>query len=64
MKILPESIKQKIVGRTFIEKYASSDEILMKVMPIIEDYEKSKGKQNSFRVAYSGQAKMKMLLLV
>lgn len=42
MKILPESIKQKIVGRTFIEKHASSEEILMKVMPIIEDYERAK----------------------
>lgn len=42
MKILPERIKQKIVGRTFIEKYASAEEVLDKVIPIINDYEQMK----------------------
>lgn len=42
MQILPESIKHKIVGRTFIEKHASAEEVLDKVMPIINDYEKMK----------------------
>lgn len=42
MKILPESIKQKIVGRTFIEKHASAEEVLEKVMPIINEYEQMK----------------------
>lgn len=42
MKMLPESIKQKIVGRALIEKYASAEEVLDKVMPIINEYEQMK----------------------
>lgn len=42
IKILPESIKQKIVGRALIEKYASSEEVLAKVIPIINEYEQAK----------------------
>jgi peptide chain release factor subunit 1 len=39
METLPESIKQKIVGRTFIKKHASAEEVLEKVMPLIHEYE-------------------------
>lgn len=39
LKMLPENIKHKIVGRTYIEKNASADEILKKVKPIITEYE-------------------------
>ncbi|MEN2986077.1 MAG: hypothetical protein ABDH16_05430 [Thermodesulfovibrionaceae bacterium] len=42
MDIIPAEIKQKIVARTYIEKYASKEEVLEKVLPIIEEYEKSK----------------------
>jgi peptide chain release factor subunit 1 len=45
MNILPEEIKLKIVGRANIEKYASKEEVLQKVLPIIEGYEKSKEKE-------------------
>ncbi|MCX8034265.1 MAG: hypothetical protein N3A00_02970 [Thermodesulfovibrio sp.] len=42
MRILPENIKQKIVGRTFIEKHAAAEEVIEKVMPIINEYEQMK----------------------
>lgn len=40
--IIPNEIKQKIVARTYIEKYASKEEVLEKVLPVIEEYERSK----------------------
>ncbi|MEN2993994.1 MAG: Vms1/Ankzf1 family peptidyl-tRNA hydrolase [Thermodesulfovibrio sp.] len=42
MNILDEEIKQKIVGITNIEKYASKEEVLEKILPIIEGYENLK----------------------
>lgn len=45
MNILNDEIKLKIVGRANIEKYASKEEVLDKVIPIIEEYEKSKEKE-------------------
>jgi peptide chain release factor subunit 1 len=45
MNVLTNEIKQKIVGRVNIEKYASKEEVLQKVLPIIEEYEKSKEKE-------------------
>ncbi len=42
MLILPQEIKQKIIGRTYIEKHASKEEVLQKVNPIIDSYEKMK----------------------
>jgi peptide chain release factor subunit 1 len=45
MNVLTNEIKQKIVGRLNIEKYASKEEVLQKVLPIIEEYEKSKEKE-------------------
>ncbi len=45
MDMFPEEIKMKIIGRTNIEKHASKEEVLEKVLPIIEGYEKSKEKE-------------------
>lgn len=45
INILPDEIKLKIVGRANIEKYASKEEVLQKVLPIIDVYEKSKEKE-------------------
>lgn len=45
MDMIPDEIKLKIVGRANIEKYASKEEVLEKVLPIIEGYEKSKEKE-------------------
>lgn len=42
MKIIPNNVKQKIVGRVLIEKYASAEEVLAKVTPIINEYEQLK----------------------
>ncbi|GAB6182711.1 baeRF10 domain-containing protein [Thermodesulfovibrio hydrogeniphilus] len=42
MSMLPDNIKQKIIGRAYIEKDASKEEVLEKVAPIIDEYEKSK----------------------
>lgn len=42
MNMLSDEIKQKIVGRVYIEKYASKEEVLEKVLPIVEGYESSK----------------------
>lgn len=45
LDMIPENIKQKIVGRVNIEKYASKEEVLEKVIPLIEEYEKSKERE-------------------
>ncbi len=42
MKMLPENIKGKIVGRAFMEKYASTEDILERIMPVIQEYEQMK----------------------
>lgn len=42
MNMLPQEIKQKIVGRVNIEKHATKEEVLEKVLPVIEVYEKMK----------------------
>lgn len=42
MDMLSDEIKQKIVGRAYIEKYASKEEVLEKVLPIVEGYERLK----------------------
>lgn len=45
MKILPENIKQKIIAKANIEKYAKKEEVLEKLMPLIDAYEKLKEKE-------------------
>ncbi|WP_353683259.1 hypothetical protein V4D30_05120 [Thermodesulfovibrio sp. 3907-1M] len=45
MNMIPDEVKLKIVGRANIEKHASKEEVLKKVLPIIEEYEKSKEKE-------------------
>ncbi|WP_028845434.1 hypothetical protein [Thermodesulfovibrio thiophilus] len=45
MGLLPDEIKSKIIGRVNLEKYASKDEVLEKVLPFIEEYEKLKEKE-------------------
>ncbi|MCS7214753.1 MAG: hypothetical protein RMI30_05585 [Thermodesulfovibrio sp.] len=45
MSILSDEIKLKIIGKVNIEKHASKEEILEKVVPIIEKYEKTKEKE-------------------
>ncbi len=42
MIMLPDNIKQKIIGRAYIEKDASKEEILEKVAPIIDESERAK----------------------
>jgi len=42
MDMLSDEIKQKIVGRAYLEKYASKEDVLEKVLPIVEQYERSK----------------------
>lgn len=45
MNMLNEEIKLKIVGKVNIEKHVSKEEVLEKVSPIIEEYERSKEKE-------------------
>lgn len=45
MDMIPENVKQKIIGRVNIEKYASKEEVLEKVLPTIEEDEKFKERQ-------------------
>lgn len=45
MNLLPSEVKQRIVGRAYVEKNATLNEVLEKVSPIIDQFEKLKERE-------------------